>query len=283
MNYLSINLIFIFLLFTCNSDKSKDFDDKSLIIGTFNIQWLGDGIEDKVIRNEKDLMNLAFLISKSEIEFLALQEIENEKALNLLIDYLPGWSYTFIDNNSEQNQAFIYKDYIKIINYNLFGDLEVEKNRTRKGSLINIKYSDEEITILNVHLKSTSRYDDTPEKKLQSFELRKRQSNSISNIADSLTNLKKNFIVLGDFNDNPNRKGKSQIKELENILYFPTKDLRSCKAFYFDCIDHIALNKHLTDNLEPFSQLIIDTNVMFNEEELKGISDHCPVLIKLNF
>ena len=282
MKLLILYAIFCGLFFISTAKELIDEDENSLVIGTFNIQWLGDGFDDKVDRTNKDFMNLAFLIENTGAEIFALQEVENWKAIESLISFLPGWSCIFLNNSTLQNQVFIYKNYIKVPEQKLFSELEVEKGRTRKGSLIKINYGNEDIFILNIHLKSTSRYDNTPEKKEKSFQLRNKQARTINKLAKEINKLKSNLIVLGDFNDNPTRK-KSQIKSLESNLYFPTKKLKSCKAFYFDCIDHIAINKYLKDNLEPYSQIMIDTKVFFKEKDLKKISDHCPVLIKLNF
>lgn len=281
MKYLSIFIISI--IFVCCSQPVIDDDPKSLVVGTYNIQWLGDGKDDQVTRASKDYMNIAYQIESSEAEIFGLQEIENEDAVKKLIEYLPNWNYKFIDNGTKQNLCFIFKNYIKINKIELIENLEVEKSKTRKASIVSFAYANEEINIINVHLKSTSRYDDTPEKLQRSYELRNSQAIELNNISKLYNNEKKNMIVLGDFNDNPNRNSKSQISILEDNLYFPTKELKSCKAFYFDCIDHIAINYMLKDNLEPNSQLIIDSRVLFKEEELKMISDHCPVIIKLNF
>jgi len=281
MKYLLIYIITI--IFVSCTHTLVDEDPNSLVVGTYNIQWLGDGIEDNVIRKSKDYMNIAYQIESSDVEIFGLQEIENENAIKNLIEFLPSWNYKFIDNGTKQNLCFIYKSYIKISKIELVENLEVEKNKTRKASIISFSYANEEINIINVHLKSTSRYDDTPEKLQRSFELRNAQAIALNNISKMFNDKKRNLIVLGDFNDNPNRNSKSQISILEENLYFPTKELKSCKAFYFDCIDHIAINDMLKDNLEPNSQLIIDSKVLFKEEELKLISDHCPVIIKLNF
>lgn len=280
-------LLFLFLfasLWKLSFAKiSVDEDERSLVIGTFNLEWLGDGVNDKVKRSAGDYKRIANIIRKSEVEVFALQEVENEKAMKKLLKNLKGWKGIFKPNGTLQNQAYIFRDYINVLDFKLFDDLDLENNHTRKGIILRISYGGENITFLNVHLKSTSRYDNTAEKKLRSFALRKRQSAKIAEFVKGMNKTNSNVVVLGDFNDNPMRGEKSNILELEKELIFPTKELKSCKEFYFDVIDHIAINKYLIDNLDSSSPFMFDTSVLYKDKHIKKISDHCPVILKLNF
>lgn len=280
-----INFILIILLFACNNaNEIKDNNDEILLIGTFNIEWLGDGINDRKQRNDNDYQNIAYVIENTNAEILALQEIENENALKLLVKYLDGWNYIIRDNGSEQNLAFIYKNYLSLEDIGLYNDLEVKENATREGLIARVSSGNLDIYLLNVHLKSTSRYDDTPEKREESFYIRRQQSNEIVEFKDSLLNLNNtaNVIILGDFNDNPIRGDKSNIIILDTNFYIPTKNLESCKSEYYDLIDHIMLSENLIDNYENSSAFVFDVKSIYNEDTFENISDHCPVILRLN-
>ena len=166
----------------------------------------------------------------------------------------------------------------------IYDNLHINGSGTRKGAVTKLKYGKLDFIILNVHLKSTSSYDDTEEKKQRSFELRRLQSIEIVKFKDSIiaNNLAENVIVLGDFNDNPIRAEKSNILILDSNFYLATKGLESCKSQYFDLIDHIFLSESLVDNLEPVSAYVYNISTVLSEEQTDKVSDHCPVIVRIN-
>jgi hypothetical protein len=102
-------ILLIFAFCSCTNS-----DSKTITIGTFNIEWLGDGIDDKNPRDEEDYKNIAYVIKESEADILALQEIENITALNKIMNYLPDYNYYITDASGDQQLACIYKKSVKV-------------------------------------------------------------------------------------------------------------------------------------------------------------------------
>jgi len=283
---MKILLVFLLIiLISCNNTNlQKDEDSSSLLIGTFNIEWLGDGIDDKNPRNEEDYKNIALVIEDSGAELLALQEVENLESLKRILKHLQNWKFIFTDEDGSQNNCYIFKSYLDLEDNGTFDDLQIDGFGTRKGAVAKLKYGNLELILLNVHLKSTSSYDNTEEKKQISYELRRKQSIEIVEFRDSIlnNNISNNIIVLGDFNDNPLRNEKSNILTLDSNFFFATKGLESCKSQYYDLIDHIIISENLINNLEPVSAYVYDFATILTKEQVDKVSDHCPVIVRIN-
>ena len=226
------------------------------------------------------------VLNSLEADVFCLQEVENAGALEKLISYMPDYKYTILNsaNHSKQNVAAIYKKDIDIKTLGEYTPVAVEFGKTRPGLLLNAKKGSLEAIIQVVHLKSTSRYDSTKALKDASREIRAAQASILSIWADSISKFgdNKNFIILGDFNDSPIRKQNPTL----DLLYanpnikFLTDSLKSCKFRNAYAIDHILISKNLIDKYVPESLFIYDAGAQFNESELKGLSDHCPVIVK---
>lgn len=282
------NICFILLLIIYSNYESickeELFNDDIVDIGTFNIAWLGDGEEDRVNRTENDYENISLIIKQSGVDILALQEIENEEALLRVLKYLPDWNYIIGINGKQQNLAYLYKKGIKVKKSEEYLPLIVKKDRTRPGLIAYLEIGNFDFIIMNIHLKSTSRYDNTKEKKLESYNLRRRQSEVIKQWSDSIliNNIDKDIIILGDFNDHPDRK-LDNLKPLKNMnMEFITADITSCKDPNWDSIDHIVLTHSVTKRLIPFSQRMFNHYFSLQEFNSKKISDHCMVIFSVD-
>lgn len=285
-----ISIILLLILISCTETSKTqeniyDDNDKILLLGTFNIEWLGEGNNDRKPRVEEDYKNIAEVIKKTGVEFFGLQEIENENSLLRVLKYLPDWTYIFNKSHSSSlNTCFIFKKYLNVEDLGNYEGINVEKQTTRPGSVVRLKHGKLDIHILNVHLKSTSGYDNTDEKKEHSYMLRRLQSIEIVNFKDSIinNNINNKVIVLGDFNDNPIREEESNILLLDSNFKFPTKYLASCKNEFWDVIDHIILSDDLFNHYQPSSAYVFDIFSVFLNQKADMISDHCPVMIRLN-
>jgi endonuclease/exonuclease/phosphatase family metal-dependent hydrolase len=140
--------------------------------------------------------------------------------------------------------------------------------------------------MMNVHLKSTSQYDNTPELKEKSYLLRAQQSRLLDKWVDSiLTKTKeKDIIITGDFNDNPQRKNHPTLMALaeDTNLTFTTADMQSCKNPKWDCIDHIVVSNSSKSRIIPNSLHQINIYQILKQKEAESISDHCPVVISFD-
>jgi len=279
--------IFIVLCFllSCSADKpSVEYRhsnlplDSVLTIGTFNIAWLGDGINDRILRADSVYENIANIIIQLEVDILALQEIENLQAIQKLLLHLDNFDSWMIDTEASQDNAFLVKKDILVDDLLIYTPISVLEGKTRPGLILKGNKAGMSFEIMSVHLKSTSRYDDTPEKRQLSYKLRTDQAKILAEYIDSLSlNNNKNFIVVGDFNDNPLRKS-TNIKVLQNKLHFLTDSLESCKNKNWDMIDHIALGSNLKNRYLRQSLFVFDIYSSLDSQTAATISDHCPVV-----
>lgn len=264
---------------TIGSDLPVFSSDSILTIGTFNIAWLGDGKDDKVMRSINDHKRIAQVISDLSPDIIALQEIENDEALGYIAEYLPGYSFSIIDTESSQDIAYMYKKDIDIEAISMIESVDVMPGRTRTALMVEGKKKDVDFILAAVHFKSTSRYDDTPEKKALSYELRRQQAEALSEYIDSMRTVKKDafFAVIGDFNDNP-RRSNTSISSLSQRMEFLTDSLPSCKNPLWTMIDHIAIPTDSDYGYIDNSLFVYNFNSSLSEEEAKLVSDHCPVI-----
>jgi len=132
-----------------------------------------------------------------------------------------------------------------------------------------------------VHLKSTSRYDDTPEKRQLSFDLRKAQAEVLSKWVDSLVDNSEehDVFIVGDFNDNPRRDDLviAPLSMNKNAVFL-TWDMQSCRNKMWDMIDHIVITKSIKNRYLDGSVHSYNFFSTLTDKAAEGISDHCPVM-----
>jgi endonuclease/exonuclease/phosphatase family metal-dependent hydrolase len=287
--------IFLFLLisltavnFGCQTNQYVISPDQNTItLATFNVEWLGDGIHDTKPRTSADYEKIAKIIYMTNADIIALQEVENDQAMELVSKYLVGYHYYVSgDGEGKQNTAILYNPNLEIRIVGNYEPLDVKKHRTRAGLLSYVKKGNFDFILMDVHLKSTSRYDSTDELREESYSLRNKQAKVISHWADSIeTNSKeKDVIVLGDFNDNPNRTKHFTLEPIVNDtnLSFLTADLHSCKNPKWDNIDNIVVTKTVLPRVIKNSLHQINFYQILSKKEAESISDHCPVVISFD-
>lgn len=287
MKLIKYLLLLIFTgLISCQSTKfGVEFSPEVLSICTFNTEWLGDGIQDNKERATWDYKNIAKVISITNADIIALQEVENEKAIRKVLDYLDGYKFFVAEGYGKQNLAILYNQNIELKVVDIFKPLIVEENRTRPGLLVYAKKGNFDFYLMNVHLKSTSSYDNTEELRQKSYELRQQQAMVLNQFLDSmLTNQNdRDIFFVGDMNDNPNRKN-SNIKFFADDpkVLFLTSYLRSCKNPNWDNIDHIAITPNIEPRLIKSSIRQVNLYELFKQTQAQQVSDHCPVVISFD-
>ncbi len=276
MKTLLIVITSLLLLSGCGTNND-------ITIGTFNIAWLGDGKEDKTPRTLEDIKNINQVITILNADILALQEIENSKAIESIVDttkyYIIASTYP-----KEQKTALIINKKIEIIKTYQLDAISLGNEDLRPGLVAYCKYNGFDFLVGSFHFKSTSRYDDTPYKKSRSFDIRQEQSAILIEEINKLISINndKDVILLGDFNDNPSKKN-SNITALDNDEFdFLTSDMMSCKYSIWKSINHIIVSQSMKSRAKNSTLTMIDINAMFPEEEAKKVSDHCPVLVKFS-
>lgn len=276
-------ILFLAFLLSCKSEAIEN-DSSSVKIGTFNIAWLGDGVNDNIPRNESDYKRIANIISQINPDILALQEIENAKAIERILNYLPSYNYFISENGSKQNLCFIYKKSLEVSYKGLYFPLAVDTSNTRPGAIIEARKGNFDWIILAVHLKSTSRYDSTSELKDISRNLRLDQARIIVKWADSILaeGKEQDLIILGDFNDTPKRQKLPSLTPIlnSNSLIFLTDELKSCRFKNWYSIDHIIVSFSAKKRFIENSEFMFDFNTTLTDIEAEKISDHCPITIR---
>ncbi len=261
---------------------SPNFSKNELTIATFNVEWLGDGINDRKDRTEQDYKTISKIISEMNADVLGLQEIENEATIKMLLKYLKGYKYQITQNKSAQNVAFLYNSKLKIKRTYEYDKVDFQDRSTRPALVLEMKKGNFDFVISNVHFKSTSHYDNTEEKRERSYTIRTKQAEEMSYFVDSVINAKKeqDVIILGDFNDTPVRKKNPTLMAmLENPnISFLTKEMKSCKSRSMFAIDHIAVSNSIINRFVQSSERSYDISLIYGKDAAKNLSDHCPIL-----
>ncbi len=279
-------LIAIVLIVSCSKANVKT-DGESLVIATFNVEWLGDGIDDLKPRSQQDYARIADVLLNTNADVIGLQEVENEAALNYLLQFMPEYDFYITNDGYKQRNAVLFKRSVNVIEHKNFNDLIVQQGRTRPGLLLNLKKDNFDFYLMVIHLKSTSRYDSTDLLRAESFDLRAKQAVAINDWVNTTlaTSYEKDLIIIGDFNDNPNNvKPRGNIEAIKNNanLQFLTADLPSCKNPKWNNIDHIVLSTSAKTRYIENSINIYNTYTQYNANEVKMISDHCPCMATFN-
>lgn len=279
-------LIIISFVFVGCGNTPATSEDSTVTIGTFNIAWLGDGIRDRKDRTEADYQQIADVIKETGADLLGLQEIENEQALERLLKYLPDYSFLIGEKGRQQNLAVLFKKGIQVKLIGEYIPLIIEKRRTRPALIIEARKGNFDWLMMVVHLKSTSHWDNTPEKKIKSRELRLQQAQKISFWADSILGLNKemDLIITGDFNDYPNRMKDRCMKSIvdNESLIFITEGMTSCKKKTWKLIDHIVGSTSAMNRYVKNSRRIYNFFSSLPAIQAKLISDHCPVIAQFD-
>lgn len=273
-------LLLLFLL----SASSCTLSEKNLLtIGTFNIAWLGDGENDRKDRTEEEYRQIAEIIKDTKADLLALQEIENGQALEKLLKYLPAYSYKLSETGGAQKVGFLYKDCLEVDEAFEYMPIAIKKNRQRPGYIIKARKGNFDFIAMAVHFKSTSRYDDTKEKKKESRKIRRKQARLASKWVDSVLSSsdERDVFILGDFNDTPTRKKYPTLNSLikNDSLIFHTTNIKSCKNKSWYLIDHIVFSVSVENRYLANSSRVYNIYNALPKEKAKKVSDHCPVLM----
>ncbi len=287
-----INIFICSLLFLSCSKKELEetasftsgFNKAEITIGTFNMEWFGDGVNDRIDRTENDYKHFADIFKKMDADIVGLQEIENPGAMQKIIKYLPDYSYFLTMEGGQQKCGVLFKKSVKVNLVNEYSPLAVDGRRTRPGLLVSAKAGNLNFLLMVVHLKSSSHFENTETKRERSIQLRTEQSTVLAHWSDSVlsTGMESDLIIVGDFNDTPRRKRNNTMYPLEGKLTFLTENEKSCKYPSSYVIDQIVVSDNAKKRLKPNSLFVFNIFSMFNESDTKALSDHCPITAKFD-
>ncbi|MFC2131471.1 endonuclease/exonuclease/phosphatase family protein [Bacteroidota bacterium] len=282
MNRISKLILLLHFLILTSCDVSKKETSDYVIIGTFNIAWLGDGSDDKINRTEEDYENIADVIKNTKADVLGLEEIENEAALQRLTKYLTDYEFYVSSQSGSQNPAILYKKGLEVEFICDYMPIAVVENRTKPGLVFQVKKRNFDWLIMIVHFKSTSRYDSTDELKEESRKIRTSQAEVLGYWIDSVLSIgsEQDIIIVGDFNDYPTRINNATLTPLtdRNNMDFISSGMESCKYDYLSSIDHILISTSAGTRYLNNSVRIYDIYSSLPDEAAGKVSDHCPVL-----
>lgn len=236
------------------------------------------------------------IIEALDVDFIAIQEINNETNFNQLKTDLTNYS-GFIESTDYDGLAFLYKANTIQINYvyRIFETSDYWNTFPRAPMVIDITYNNQQLFIINNHLKccgdgylDSGNTADEEYRRYQALSLLK------SYIDTNLAN--ENVILLGDLNDS--------LSDRENNNVFQNLIDDSSNYFFTDYniangtntewsypswpshLDHILITNELFDEFQLPSATIetikIDNYLSggFSEYD-ENVSDHRPVALKL--
>ncbi len=259
--------------------EHKDF----VRIGTFNIEWLGDGKRDRIDRTTQDYRRIAEVIRDAEIDILGVQEVENQAALDSILQYLPEYEGFVGTHRGQQNLAVLYRPAVVDVRFvAVYQPLAIRPERDRPGLVVRCRSGNFDWLMMVVHLKSTSRWDRTPAKKRRSRRIRQQQARRIVEWAQAVLEQgdEQDLVVIGDFNASPlDRKDRTlQPLKQDTTLHFLTFNLKSCKYRRRGSIDHILVSATARQRYRKGSARMVDIYAEYKPEVLETLSDHCPVV-----
>lgn len=271
-------------LTACHSSRLAYPDQ--VTVGTFNIEWLGDGVEDMKSRTDDDYRRVADVIDRSQADVLGLQEIENTAALERVLRHLPDFTGFIADAGIKQNVGIIYRKGLSVRQVGVLTDLNMGVDRLRPGLVLSCRKDAFDWMMMVVHLKSTSRADSTDELREESRRIRGKQAARLRSWADSVvrSGTETDVMIVGDLNDFPGRRENGTLGPLiaSKEMTFLTGALRSCKNPNWYVIDHVVVSQSAQQRFVAGSESVNDMRSYLDSREISGVSDHCPVTVRFS-
>jgi len=268
----------------CHSSRVAYPDQ--VTVGTFNIEWLGDGVEDMKSRTDDDYRRVADVIDRTGADVLGLQEIENTVALERVLRHLPDFTGFVADAGIKQNVGVIFRKGLSVQQLGVYTPLTVGVDRLRPGMMLSCRKGDFDWIMMVVHLKSTSRADSTDELRDESRRLRGKQAAMLRSWADSVlrADAENDILIVGDLNDFPGRRENATLGPLlaSKEMTFLTGALRSCRNPNWYVIDHVIASRSAQQRFVAGSEVVNDMRSYLDAREISGVSDHCPVTVRFS-
>ena len=282
---LAAALVCIALIGGCARQEGLEGRDR-IVVGTFNIAWLGDGSNDRVPRTTDDYRRVAETIRQTGADILGLQEIENSAAVDSVLKHLPGFERVVGTRGREQNVAVIYRTGMSVTSAGEYMPVAIQEGRNRPGLVLECRAGNFDWTMMVVHFKSTSRYDSTADMKEQSRVVRRQQAEKVREWVQEVTAKggEKDVILIGDFNDFPAREKGPTLTPLQDpaLLTFLTADMTSCKNKHWKVIDHIVVSTSARRRYIDGTLFLWNVYDQYPKDEAGKISDHCPIVAQFD-
>ena len=283
-SYLIALLILIFTIPTLAADKLR--------VATWNIEWLGDGVNDMKPRTATNIQKLQSYVDKLDADIVALQEIENEAAAYSIFNK-NKWEVYMSNRNAKQRTGFAVRRDMPTekIEKSDYTDLYTSQGM-RYGIDIELLYPNGKIIrLLAIHLKSGCF--DEPDLSEDSNQGRKgdscmklgQQIEPLREWVDARLEENLPFAIMGDWNRRLNKDNDAFWNELTDGLEKKlhraggTDRKSTCwNSQYPNPIDHIILG----GGLEEVPKSFIETTYNKADEKHEDVlSDHCPISLEV--
>ena len=277
-------------------DKNKIDIENNIVftVASWNIAWLGDGIQDEklfgnsksgqFLRTDSDYNRLQIYADNLGASIVALQEVENEAAARKVFPK-NKWQIFISSRNTApqwaQKTAIAVRNGIRVTKK---PDVKLSRsNNLRYGVDLEIEIGKESIRFLSIHLKSGCFEDSLSIDKDACNKLAK-QLPYLEEWIDARAQNGTAFIIAGDWNRRlalPKDEVWLELNDGEpkNLQLHLTADKKpACwDGKYKHFIDHIVLGGPTTKWFRNFTEYI------YNESEnLKSkLSDHCAVSVQI--
>ncbi|MCF8273306.1 MAG: endonuclease/exonuclease/phosphatase family protein [Flavobacteriaceae bacterium] len=288
--FINISILLFYSLINAQiiGDLSFGTDD------TFEIMtW---NLETFPKNEQQTLDDVSKIVEALDVDFIAIQEINNQIAFQQMATNLVGYN-GYIESTYYDGLAFLYKpDVVEIKNiYRIYSTSTYWNVFPRAPMVVNITYHNQDVTIINNHLKccgdgilNLTNTDDEEYRRYEAINLLK------SYIDNNLQN--ENVILLGDLNDELSDSISNNVFQniIDDNLNYVFTDyniaLGSSSSWSYPSwpshLDHILISNELFDELNSSNSDIqtikIDNYLSGGWTEYnQNISDHRPVALKV--
>ncbi|HIF9438197.1 TPA: endonuclease/exonuclease/phosphatase family protein [Photobacterium damselae] len=293
-NIKPLKLILAYIALSPNVTTAEE-----LRIMSWNMQWLNRHASSPVLRDTDDFSQIRSIIEQVDPDILAFQEVGSLKAMTMVLplkqyDILLSSRadhprYTF--PNTNQFTGFAIRKNIRYRELPDFTKINLNKKGLRYGKNLKIWWQDQQIHLLNIHLKAGCKQS----KRSKACRQLKKQLKLLSLWLKTRIENNHSYILLGDFNyplytSLNNKKEKQHNHWFFKQLGMPTTALKQHKTS-FSCqikihhkksrfitytqpIDHVISDKINISKLETYQY----TNKEMSSNQL---SDHCPLYFSI--
>ena len=257
-------------------------------IGTYNLEFFTDlnpstgaWCEQHTRHTVANIKALASFIDSLDIEVLALQEVEDAAALDLLLKYMPAGKYSYIishQKNQCQRVAVLYQPKKVSLTYKKEIPLNPPGHHLLRNGLVvygKVLPNGFDFTLVVIHLKA---YPD-PKSRATRYEQLKMLGDWVANYLKNPNN-DPDLILAGDFNDQllTDKYAFSLLNEGMGLKDLdqdaPDKTCTPDGRYYTDPIDHIIISPNAENEYTGTTTLdnyFTDSTLPYRE----SYSDHC--------
>ncbi len=244
-------------------------------IGSFNIKFLGDGVDDTYNpRTSQDYQNIATVISSNGFDLLGLQEIENAAAVDLVVQHLPEtYQYVFQNSGWIQNLVLLYNaSKVNVLSSRQLSELKTGNLFLRIPLFAELQSGSYTFSTIVVHLKAGSDTDSQNRRTQEAEAL----NTWINDYLDDSAN-DPDILLLGDLNSQLNYSEIDSLRS-NSRLRFISSELSGEGTYisWNSLIDHIVVSQ---DSEDEYVDNSIDVYYFDNvfPSSYDGISDHRPI------